>query len=81
VGGRIRPGLGVAESAQEAVGGQLADPAATGRAQLQVLVDRFGRWIVKLAHGVVTQHLVGRMLRFWGVHQFGLPLRVRVAVE
>ena len=31
------------EPAQEAVGGHLGDPAAAGRARLQVFVDRFGR--------------------------------------
>jgi hypothetical protein len=81
MGVRIGPRLGIAESAHEAVGRQLGDPLPTGRARLYVRIDGFGRRIVKLAHGVVTQRLVGGMLRFWGVHQFGLPLRVRVAVK
>ena len=80
-GGRIGPALGVAEPAEEAVGGQLGDPAAAGRARLQVLVDRFGRGVVELAQAVGVQGLVGRVEGWMGVHEIGLRLRVRVAVD
>ena len=64
--------LGVAEAAEEAVGRQLGDPAAAGRARRQVLVDRFGRGVVELAQAVGVQRLVGRVQGLMGVHQIGL---------
>ncbi len=60
-GREIAPRLGVAESAEEAVGGDLGDAAAAIRAALQVRVHRFGRGVVELAQAVGLQGLVGRM--------------------
>ena len=70
---RIGPALGVAEPAEEAVGGQLGDaPPAVG-AGLQVVVDRLGRGVVELAQAVGEQGLVGRVEGGLGVH--GVSLR------
>ena len=79
-GGGIGPALGVAEPAEEAVGGDRGDAVPAVRALLQVLVDRFGRGVVELAQAVGTQGLVGRVGSWRGVHGIGLPLRARVSV-
>jgi hypothetical protein len=71
----------IAKAAEEAVGRQLGDPLSAGWARAKVLVDRFGRGFVELAQAVGIQRLVGRVKGLYCVHQIGLPLRVRVAVE
>src|SRR5262249_7900437 len=71
---RIGPAPWVAEPVENAVRGELADPAAAGRTRLQVLVDRFGRGIVELAQAVRREGLVGGVTGWSGVHRVGLPL-------
>ncbi len=69
---RLGAGLGVAEAAQEAVGGERGDALPAIRAALQVDVDRFGRGIVELAQAVGVQDLVSRMGNLRSVHGIGL---------
>ena len=68
---RIGPALGFGgtQSANEAIGRELGDPAAAVRARLQVLVYGFGRNVVEPAQTVRIQGPVGRMQIRRGAHR------------